>query len=121
MGTMMMKLKPSEYRLAFHDGGVLLLDLWERLEATDGHPAKLIWVVRGIHGSKAPAGLASGLVPCSFADDPYDVVGLRGGSPRDGFEVVVEGDVSPREVIVKAPDGLLEPATILTTKRLELR
>jgi len=120
MGTLGMKLQPSEYRLVIHDGGTRLLPLWERLEATDGHPARLLWVQDGIYGERDPASCASGRVPCSFAR-PNDPLSLSGGCPLEGVEVAEVTEVAAREVIVKAPDGVLEPKTILVTERMVLR
>lgn len=115
-----MKLRPSEYKLVAHDGGTRLLPLWDRLEATDSHPARLIWVVRGVEGDKMPAGLASGKVSCCLAE-PTDVVGLGGGCPPEGIEVERVTNIEQRDVIVRAPDGVLESATIMVTEKMKLR
>lgn len=120
VGTMGMKLKPSEYKLMVHDGQMMRYPLWERLEATDGHPAKLIWVRDGVYGDKKPASCASGRVPCSF-ESPKDILSLSGGCPAEGIEVAVVNEVNERDVIVKAPDGVLEPMKILVTERMALR
>lgn len=122
MGEMGMKLRPSKYKLVTHNGQLLAYPLWERMEATDGHPATLIWVREGIFGEAPAASCASGRVPCCFSD-PMDPLSMAGGCPLEGIEVKdVEGcDIVARTVIVKALDGVLEPATILVTERMELR
>jgi len=120
MGDIGMRLKPSGYKVLVHDGVLLPHPLWERLEATDGHPAKLLWVQDGVYGETPTASCSSGRVPCRLAD-PKDILSMSGGCPPEGIEVAVVTDVDPREVIVKSPDGVLEPATILVTERMALR
>jgi hypothetical protein len=115
-----MKLQPSESLALVGDRSLMtFVPLWRTIDGL------LVHVKRGIRGERAPAGAASGRVPCRYAADPgLYPTDMTGGCPIGGYVecVLVEGaSEKARTLVVRGEeDGLLEPQKVLVVDELEL-
>ena len=112
-----MKLQPSKYMLMYHDGQILLRRLWEVVDQGD-----LVWTQQGVWGSKPPAGMASGRVPCKWVESaPEMPLIIDAGGVVRGTHIEVQPTTGKeRLLIVRAPDGLLELKPVMTHEDLQL-
>jgi len=118
LGWRFLHLIPSSSRLTTHDARALgVAPLWE---TTQG---ELVFCMMGVKGDKAPAGVASGRVECRWAEPGDEVSSFSlaaSGVPRGGHIECKGLNPVVRQLIVRAPDGLLEALPVTCFEALEL-